>query len=207
MTSSFSFGYELKSKQVRKYRPNDINSVRRAISVNAQEYLEYEGVEELQLSKWALLAGFLATGLGVAIHVMKMSLAKDPLLTTACISGFFFLVGGMQLSDYLQKNRDVIFVGTGKVTPLEGTKSPVAALKNQRLRLLLHCEEFSPIIRIQAQLVGKPHLFSPAKVHRSVEKSVPYGRYFSPSGYFFPPVLTNDLDDLVKKLTKKKKSS
>lgn len=196
-----TLGYEIKSKQVRAYETNDLSSVHRALSVNTQEYLAHEGLEEDPPMKLSTV--FLETtaiAVGFYLFISKITFHTNPVAVAACFAAFVALVGGMTLNTYMQQSSDLVFQGTGKVRRDPPPKALFASLQGKRLSVFLVVKGFSPEVKFVAQITKAPALFRKPEVISSVEKKVQYGKYFGSTGFFYPPALTQDLDSLLKRL-------
>ncbi|CAJ1985619.1 hypothetical protein - conserved [Leishmania donovani] len=203
----YEFGYELNSKQVRVYQTHDVGSVHRAITANLQEYLAYEGVqEEDPTSLKNLFVKALTLGAAAEVYV----LSKFPVSGLLLASSFFFfgiLIAFQLTSSLLQRNGDIIFVGTGRLTgnPSRSQKPCFRKLKNQRLCVRLTQESMcAPLVKFEFQLIGPSRLFSPPPVYSQVEKTVQYGQFFGSTGFFFPPPLQKLIDGMLEAVVSKK---
>ncbi|CAG9567097.1 conserved hypothetical protein [Leishmania major strain Friedlin] len=202
----YEFGYELNSKQVRVYQTHDVGSVHRAITANLQEYLAYEGVQEEDPTSLKNLF-VKALTLGVATEVYVLSKFRVSGLLLASSFFFFGILIAFQLTcSFLQRNGDIIFVGTGRL--IEGPrpqKRCFRKLKNQRLCVRLTQESMcAPLVKFEFQLIGPSRLFSPPPVYSQVEKSVQYGQFFGSTGFFFPPPLQKLVDGMLEAVVSKK---
>ncbi|EPY33405.1 hypothetical protein STCU_02235 [Strigomonas culicis] len=206
MENGYEIGYELVSKQVRAYRTNDVNSVRRALSSNIQEYLVHEGVKEDEphTFKNVFQCG-VAISLGVAIFFMRVVLNNSILLTTLCIGLYTSIIAVTFVNDSIQQSRNTIFLGTGVIEQKEDTKKTfLKKLEGRHLHVLLDTAN-APKIKIEAQIIDKPRFLQAPRVYKSVERTMQYGKYFGSTGFFYPPAMVKDIDSIIAELTKKKK--
>ncbi|EPY33418.1 hypothetical protein STCU_02228 [Strigomonas culicis] len=206
MENGYEIGYELVSKQVRAYRTNDVNSVRRALSSNIQEYLVHEGVKEDEphTFKNVFQCG-VAISLGVAIFFMRVVLNNSILLTTLCIGLYTSIIAVTFVNDSIQQSRNTIFLGTGVIEQKEDTKKTfLKKLEGRHLHVLLDTAN-APKIKIEAQIIDKPTLFVKHLVFtKDVERTMQYGKYFGSTGFFYPPAMVKDIDSIIAELTKRK---
>ncbi|KAG5488106.1 hypothetical protein LSCM1_08171 [Leishmania martiniquensis] len=203
----YQFGYELNSKQIRVYQTNELGSVQRAITANLQEYLAYEGIQEdAPTSLKNLLLKVLS--LGVAAEVYALSKLRVHGLPLTCSILFFGVLIAFQAAcSVLQKNANVIFVGTGgPIDDQSRSQKPCfRKLKNRRVCFRMMQESASaPVVRLEVQLIGPPRLFSPPIVYSRVEKTMQYGQFFGSTGFFFPPPLLKLIDEMLESVVSKK---
>ncbi|CCW71299.1 unnamed protein product [Phytomonas sp. Hart1] len=202
MTEEIEFGYALKSKQVRHYEINDLDSVKRALTANAQEYLVYEGVEEKSpVSVSGSIFRVFISSLGIFIFIAGKKILAQRLLSYISFIGFFGLILGMIVNNCIHDSYSVFFVGSGKVGSTPNKK--FAALNHHKLRFHLFIYPYSPLVKFIAEITDSGRLFRPYKSLVSVEKNVYYGKYFGSNGYFYPPALTSDVDDIIEELIQK----
>lgn len=206
-TPAFTFGYELRSKQVRAYQLCDLGSVRRAITANLQEYLVYEGVVEEDPTSLGNLFLKVVTICGAAgIYAMSKSKVSGVLMASS-IAAFAGLVVFQYVCGVMQHSEDVVFVGTGKplLDPSRTQKQCFKKLKDQRLLIKLWQKDTAvPVVTLEAQIVGESKLFSPPIVYSRTEQTVQYGQFFGSTGFFFPPPLIKLVDSMLDTLMSKK---
>ncbi|CCW64205.1 unnamed protein product [Phytomonas sp. EM1] len=202
MSEEFTFGYELKSKQVRRYKLNDISSVRRAICANAQEYLSFEGInEESPVNIWRTLLHVFISSMGVLIFLNRKKITQDWPLYILSYAGFFGVVAGMLVNNAMQQSHSVFFMGSGKLE--NNAIKKFAGLNRHKLRFHLFVYPYSPQVKFLAEIIESRRLFENPKSLVSVEKTVQYGKYFGSTGFFYPPALVKDIDEIIESLIQK----
>ncbi|KPA73685.1 hypothetical protein ABB37_09615 [Leptomonas pyrrhocoris] len=203
----YSFGYELKSKQVRAYQVHDLGSVRKAIIANLQEYLDYEGVAEEEPTSLKNIFLKVVTICGAAgIYVMSKSNVSGAWLLGS-IAAFAALVVFQYACSVMEHSEDVVFVGTGKALShsSRAQKPCFVKLKNQRLCIRIRQDNVEiPVIQFETQIIGNSKLFSPPTVYSRNEQTVQYGQFFGSTGFFFPPPFIKLVDSMLDAVTSKK---
>lgn len=199
---SYAFTYELKSKQVRRYKNNSLPSIRRGISANLQDYFSFQGIEENEFHLWNNFPYFLIILVGSLIGFQWYYEVE---------SSFFFweyiLFYSLFVFHYFWNRKfeidDMIFEGTGSVIVNENTSETAKALGETKktIRVFLEFNPPTSIVVIRMQLVKVEGIF-PKKfpVLCGVEHRVNYGRYFSEQGFFYSVFFVNDVDHLFKRL-------
>ncbi|CBH14123.1 hypothetical protein, conserved [Trypanosoma brucei gambiense DAL972] len=214
-TEKHVYGYELYSKNVHQYPSiTDVKTVKGAIAGNIHDYLNHLGAfegnarrERGEVLAYSLLAG--ALSLACVIYFAKDVLLPYKLLTLSLIG----VTGAATLCAYVcdcrQKSDNIAFLATCSAST--EAKDYLRTLKGHRVCIRLGEVPNSSALTMEAQVVGPPCFFGAPEVHSSSSKVVPYGRYFTKSGYFFPPPLMNDVDNLLSSLktstSKKKRQS
>ncbi|CCD12628.1 unnamed protein product [Trypanosoma congolense IL3000] len=201
----YVYGYELYSKNVVQYSSiSDIKTIKSAIAANINDYLTH--LEVFESSKCCTIGETVSYSLlaGALFAAGFIYLAKDVLLpyslTTLSLIGITALATlGAYVCDFVQQTDSVAFSAT--VSPsAHGNKEYISALKGRRVCIRLNDVPNTSKICMEAQLIGPPSLFGAPEVYFSSLNEVPYGRYFSKDGYFFPPALVNDVDKLLNSL-------
>lgn len=133
---------------------------------------------------------------------MGTELYNNLFVAGASICTFFGLHMCLRIQKKEHQSNTVLFSGTGAVRK----DSKYRAFLGDKLRFHIHCNEYSPYIKLTAEVVNPTRLFTRPTVIRSVETSVMYGKYFSSKGFFFPPALKTDIHSLLTRLMKEKQS-
>lgn len=203
--ASNRFTYELKSKQIRRYRVYSMMSVYRGISSNIQDYLEYQGLEENKFNLWSYFPYLWIFLLGGYIVYRWFSNLQTPwdnylIVLFYLLHVFNFFWGSMF------KVPNVIFTGTGIVEVTETSTEVIKSLKEtgKPLRVLLELTESTSTVLLKMQIVNKEGIF-PAKYPLlcGVEQRIPYRRYFSKQGFFVSDLFKKDTDALLERLLKR----
>lgn len=200
--TSYEFSYELKSKQLRRYKVNSLPSIRRAISANLQDYFSFQGIKENEFHLWSNFPYFLIILVGsLIIHQWYYKVDSSFLFWERIL--FYLLFVFQRFWNNKFEIDDLIFEGTGSVIVNENTSETAKLLgeTNKTIRVFL---EFFPernIVTIKMQLVKVEGIF-PKKYPLlcGVEQRVNYGRYFSEQGFFYGTFFVNDIDLLFKRL-------
>ncbi|KAG5512291.1 hypothetical protein JKF63_07813 [Porcisia hertigi] len=196
----YNFGYELGSKQIRRYVVNDVRSVHRALASNIQDYLAYEGVkEENPVSLKNVFLKVFTLGVAAGAYALSKRQVSGLLLAGSFL--FFGMLIVFQIAyNIVQNNGDIIFVGTGRLIEdkLRSQKPCFCHLVNRRLCVRLTQEDLSiPVVTLTVQLIGPSSLFSQPPVYSEAVKTVQYGQFFGSTGFFFPPPLLKLVDELL----------
>eukprot|EP00796_Vickermania_ingenoplastis_P010751 gene10751-7479_t len=185
--TQYEFSYEIKSKQIRRYKVNSLQSVRRAISSNIQDYLEFQGIREKQISLWSIVPNIIIIALAALICFQRFYLLSSDYFVYEIFSFYAILV----LKYFWDRKfvvGDVIFEGTGNTDVKEHSKAFVRTLctTQKKLRvLLLYTEKHNAMI-LKLQLVEDSIFSSSAKLLCSVDKRIMFCRYFNSQGFFYP---------------------
>ncbi|KAH9577845.1 hypothetical protein LSM04_007379 [Trypanosoma melophagium] len=202
---NYVYGYDLYSKFVHKYTGvTDIKTVKSAVINNLHDYLEYLEVFEAEskLDKRKILNYIFviySVIIAVGLYIGKEVLETHGWVTYLLISICFFFFGIACFWDYAHNPESIVFAGIISPSPNgEGCKKECFRVLRGR-RVCVRVEEVprSAKLSIEVQLVGPPRLFSAPQVYFSFSKEVPYGKYFSKDGFFYPPSLIEDMDMLL----------
>lgn len=197
----YQFGYELKSKQVRRYKVNCLQSVRKGIAANIQDYLEYQGVSEAQFSFSSMVPAFVILCIGAVIFLQWLLRAPDSRVQCSIVVFFIAFLFSKIWEKKFALN-DVVFEGKGKVEVNENSKPFIKALAEVKgkIRIYLSYTESCNAMSLKVQIVDDSFFPAHSKVRCGVEKRILFSEYFNFQGFFFPPAMIADLDALMNRL-------
>ncbi|RNF10403.1 putative lipase domain protein [Trypanosoma rangeli] len=204
----YVYGYDLYSESVRKYSPvNDLRTAKNAIVNNIHDYLLHLDEFEANIGhkrKLILICVSIFVSVGITCSLMfgREFFESYPRTKYALmgISGLFCLFACFYGS--LHDSDRIVFTVAGPSIHRNDTrrKDYLHALRGRRVCVRVNEVPDSATINIETQLVGPFRLFAPSSVYYSVSRGVPYGRYFSKDGFFYPPPMVEDIDTLLRSL-------
>lgn len=195
------FTYELTSKQIRRYKVNALQSVRRAITSNIQDYLGYQGVCDTQVSLWSIAPNIVVIIAGLMIFVQwVMQLPIEYVYYE--IVGFYVLLILKHVWDRKFVLADLVFEGTGNVVVKDHSKPFVKTLgeTKKKLRVFLHYTEKNNAMLLKMELVEDSLFPTSSELVLSAEKKILYSRYFSEQGFFYSFNMIKDVDSVLNRL-------
>ncbi|RNF23147.1 putative lipase domain protein [Trypanosoma conorhini] len=208
VNKKYVYGYDLYSESVRKYDPvSDLRTVKNAILNNIHDYLlhlgEFEATARHKMKMILVLISILVAILITSLLMFGREFFKSyPRITYALmgISGLLCLFACV--CGFLQDPDCVLFTVVGSSVCGSDTrrKDYLRALRGRRLCVRVNEVPNSAKVKIETQLVGPSRLFAASSVYYSVPREVPYGRYFSKDGFFYPPHMVEDIDMLLRSL-------
>lgn len=209
---AFEFGYEIKSKQVRRYTVNSLQSVRRAISSNIQDYLGYQGISENRVSLLSLVPNVFIIVAGIFVNLpLLFRHMERPNGQLYCVL-FYLLYAAKSLWErhVSSANGSVIFESTGAVDVKPHSKPYVRALgeTGKLFRISLDYTEKQNAVNVKMQLLEPPRglydrMRGKGKVLRGVERRICYCNYFSAQGFFYSVNMIRDVDEMCQRLVER----